>query len=568
MTTKVLDTVSPPAPVVPHRPSIEVWKQLYTCIDTAPQRYPVETWSVDTLANTDLFNGMDIWPIIKSCLLLRAANYFHTETGRRVLIDPVMRARPDSALSSFNGVLKASVSLDERRRKLGAFRDKLKSVGFGRMAKSWPNTRSDVLMIAANINGYKIGDMVVQNHLDAIRLAFEDSGLRTATFLTDVPRDHPSVQTALLGGTYGFKNEFDAARTSYSNRAAIDFGQLEGFDGLLGEIRKIFDIESITTRQIISNVIYQSLSIYQVFRDYLRLHNYKAVGIYCYYGIAGFGLSLACRELGIPLFDVQHGVSGKGHESYSYPNAPAEGYNSIPTHFLCWTREESDYIRSHLPNYGDRVVNIGHSWKLTESIILSGNPELPLINRARHMEVVTAFDAQARAAEEAFARTPGEKNVLIATYTNESLDWVPDLVERLGKRVNVFLRLHPGEAKTEGALEKRQAEMETLGVAVLDATRLSIPAVLPHMDLVVNRYSSIVRDAAAYGVSSLCYSGSAAWYHDPEVIESVTIVDHTAESIVDGVEAVLFSNPERVIPAAPSMDFADLKRVCKRMIEA
>ena len=64
-----------------------------------------------------------------------------------------------------------------------------------------------------------------------------------------------------------------------------------------------------------------------------------------YYGSIGMAFDLACREFGIPSFDIQHGVQGSLHAAYGrWLRLPVNGYELLPSFFLCWSQKEKSVI--------------------------------------------------------------------------------------------------------------------------------------------------------------------------------------------------------------------------------
>jgi hypothetical protein len=89
----------------------------------------------------------------------------------------------------------------------------------------------------------------------------------------------------------------------------------------------------------------------------------RAVLLGCFYNDLNMALSSACRALGIPCVDVQHGRQGPHHYMYSHWQAPPqEGYALLPSHF--WTWGESS--RATIAAWTDHTS--GHS------AFVGGNP--------------------------------------------------------------------------------------------------------------------------------------------------------------------------------------------------
>lgn len=77
----------------------------------------------------------------------------------------------------------------------------------------------------------------------------------------------------------------------------------------------------------------------------------RAVFLVCYYSFfPGFAISWACRELGIPSVDLQHGQQGKYHGMYSHwTRFPDEGYKMLPDYFWNWGQTSKQHIEQWHP---------------------------------------------------------------------------------------------------------------------------------------------------------------------------------------------------------------------------
>lgn len=82
-----------------------------------------------------------------------------------------------------------------------------------------------------------------------------------------------------------------------------------------------------------------------LYKYFLRKIEPDAGLVVCYYGDYMMGFILACKQLGIPTFDIQHGVQGENHLAYnSWVKIPNTGYDLLPDYFLCWSDYEAAII--------------------------------------------------------------------------------------------------------------------------------------------------------------------------------------------------------------------------------
>ncbi len=538
----------------------EQWSKLYNCIDTAPTRYPVQDWKYHPAPHQKSFAPMDLWPIIKSQILLRCTHYFHTETGPgRVTISEAVRSKPTSPFIPAGSAITETYDVELREDHhwdLQDLRKRYPEIVTGRIARMWPQTKSSIVFLGAAICNYNIGDYKVQTHIDPLRIALENAGYKTATLLTDVEQDDPILREALLGGTFGIKEKFIEARNVYAKVPPFSFDKLPGFAELIDDIKAIFPIENILTKDIVSGAIAQTYSTYMIFRDYIRLSKLEAVCMYAYYGIAGNAISLACRENGIPFFDIQHGVAGNAHESYSWAGAPVDGYNTTPQHYLTWTDQEAADINDAITSSLPPAINVGHTWRLTEELIKLDASGVNLANFDRFTSAQKSYEAQAQKTQKFYAKASEQtKHILVCLYANEPAEWLPELISQAPKSWKFFLRLHPAELMDQNKVEMRINNLSDLDIEISYSSKSPIPLLMPHMDVVLNKFSSITRDAWAYNTPSVCYSLSSKWYNDPDKFEGILLSEPQPEAVIQSLEkAMRIKEDTTLSPSAMTID--------------
>jgi len=144
----------------------------------------------------------------------------------------------------------------------------------------------------------------------------------------------------------------------------------------------VFDISGIVIDELLFiEGIRFIKGMHYFFLDILKLINPKAVFFVCYYNnVSVLSLILACKRLGIKTIDIQHGVCGNYHASYTHwTSIPSEGYNLIPDYFWCWGESfknsiEKWYTKDFKHHKPITVGNIYVSkWKNNDDYILNDN---------------------------------------------------------------------------------------------------------------------------------------------------------------------------------------------------
>ncbi|GJL95246.1 MAG: hypothetical protein DHS20C05_16510 [Hyphococcus sp.] len=523
--------------------SMDVWQRLFVAFDTSPERYPVHLWR---------YEALDIWPIVKTQFMLRACNLFHADKSH--FLTPSGDLNKSEIRFTSGNYAPSDSSLIARP---PASKKNDLPTGVGRTAKSFRPLVADVLFWGSDIGRTDIGDYGVMPLIDPFRIVLEEAQIRTTTLLVDVAKDDPSLNDMMAGGAYGFRDEFNKMRTAYTNGDLIDFEQMDGFSDWFAEMNAIWPIECLHTRTQLSSVIAQTQSCYQILLDYYRIHALKGVAIYAFYGPLGHASAAACRDIGIPCMDIQHGVAGSGHESYHWPNMPVRGYNTLPTHFLTWTDVERQSIAEHAGPDGPDATTVGHTWRLTEEIFRLDRTPIAL-NQERYFRTRKALQQGLKNyGAKLSEKNAGGINILVSLYTDQDIDWLKAVIENSPADWRYFVRLHPGEAKRPGAVEARKTLLGGLNAEVETSTHATIPELMPHMNMHLTKYSSTVIDALAYGVPSVCFSESAAWFYPSEDYKNVIVVENNPDEIVKALETLL-SRASDI--SAPQADLSELQQ--------
>ncbi len=116
--------------------------------------------------------------------------------------------------------------------------------------------------------------------------------------------------------------------------------------------------------KVISQDLVRILFLREAFTRLLENHKLHLVFNFCYYSKEAFGLTLACKKLGILCIDVQHGTQGSTHPMYaSYPSiASAQTRQLLPGIFWVWSKAEEQHIQDWDSTYLQSVIKGGNPW--------------------------------------------------------------------------------------------------------------------------------------------------------------------------------------------------------------
>ena len=213
-----------------------------------------------------------------------------------------------------------------------------------------------------------------------------------------------------------------------------------------------------------------------------------------FYSLEGMAFVFACRRLGIPVVDLQHGVQGELHPAYAGWAPPPTGDRHVllPDWFWVWSAWEADVIAQWSAGSGHSAVVGGNPWM---SIWQPGSL-WPGVKQA--LEGAAALRDRAL----------GKPSVLITLQfgldPSEQIEPLAKLIREAGSRLAVWVRLHPAMLERR---EEIRARLSVEGQFELDAcTDLPLQAVLSVSDVHLTHSSTAVIEAAQFGVRSVLTS--------------------------------------------------------------
>lgn len=220
-------------------------------------------------------------------------------------------------------------------------------------------------------------------------------------------------------------------------------------------------------------------------RYMLRALSVKKAYLIAYYNGHLYGFIKACRDLGIETIEVQHGLQGKYHLAYgNFNKVPLNGYNIIPESFWCWNELYTNEINSWAGKTTfHQAYNKGHLWIK----YLQKNNKI------------------------------GESSKKIVLFTAQPYEWsvafrpfVIKVLNSLGKRESVFLRLHPSQLNEQKAIENYLNQNGVdVELNIEEASNMDLPTLLNQTKLHVTLDSSVVIEADLFNVDSIVLEDGA-----------------------------------------------------------
>jgi hypothetical protein len=208
------------------------------------------------------------------------------------------------------------------------------------------------------------------------------------------------------------------------------------------------------------------------------------LGFVCtYYSSSAMAFVMACRNLGIPVYDIQHGVQGDAHVAYrSWRASDGRVPDALPDGFWCWDAASAEQLKRWCsPVVGPKVVIGGDVW--TEYVL---NSAIDVVNKVCDI-------AQRRTVM-----------VSLQPVDNPLPDILLQAMAAAPADVLWLVRLHP--VMTTAFANNLIIQLNDIGCKnflIQGNTDEPLPRQLLRTDLHVTLYSSVVIEAATLGVYSV-----------------------------------------------------------------
>lgn len=208
-------------------------------------------------------------------------------------------------------------------------------------------------------------------------------------------------------------------------------------------------------------------------------------------------LCAACFELGINIYDYQHGVVAWTHPLYIAKFYNETTREKLPTGYLCWNEDSASRLRNWGSQYHLSVIVLGQPWL---NRFINNDKNDMLIKREKNTH---CFSANER------------KNILVTLQPkldnqypnffkkNEVINSVLARVIKKSKEVNWLIRLHPMQ-NSDPRLKVKIAEQfaENSNVFITWPTKAPLPIVIAQCVGHITWNSAVIVEAAMLGVRS------------------------------------------------------------------
>ncbi len=239
---------------------------------------------------------------------------------------------------------------------------------------------------------------------------------------------------------------------------------------------------------IIVNGFFLAAAAKLYFQRKLRAHPPRVVFVTCYYTPVVAGVVAAANSLGIATVDLQHGVMHDNHLAYAHWYLPSGRLCILlPKYFWVWSLHDRDLIESWAISGQHKAIVIGNQWHLYAQTNFKPTPETDIwIKRIKSLtRPIVLISLQ-----------HGVPNYGL-------LDWFVSFVKAHQGSYEFVVRNHPALFDQESQVQKQTAFCGITPENFRFATDIPLPVLLCLCTLHITFNSSVVIEAAQFGVPSI-----------------------------------------------------------------
>lgn len=464
-------------------------------INEAEERFPVDRWT---------WNDIHVWPYVRVRLNFDLLRFSQVQGVVPQNDGPVSRVTRH-ARNAVRGIT---------RQLYAKWQDS---------GKSDRLRRADVLFLSDGISFVQEEGKWLERFCEPIAEQLRRDNVSTL-LLTPLhyyhtPRNAPSVyiqsslDTALASGL--FKARMGLVKTNWSleryDELSQWLGQRTGGAPLCGRkwlARSMTIVDAITRR----------------FLRLMRQVRPRLVMQVSYYSTIGMACNIACRQFGVPTFDIQHGVQGDLHVAYGRWNkVPETGYAMLPRYFWCWSEYEVESIQ----RWAD-------AFDQYHQALVGGNPYLTMW-RDGSSPVVKESDLRL-----SHLVHDKRRQILVTLQfgfgTERELGGLLEAIRQTTKAYDWWVRFHPAMTSDErmgaaGLFIEAGLSGERFEVS----SKLPLYALLRHMHVHITHSSSTVIEAAQFGIPSIIVNTFGAELFPAYIKSGVACVATQAREIIEAL---------------------------------
>lgn len=458
-------------------------------------RFDVVSWTID---------GLHVWPLVRL----------------RIGFGLIDAFAPETRWSASGGRLDALTERARWLRSLGAGLAARRSARRRDPSREPSRGQVAAVFLGSGMSMIDAGGAWYERVCDPIADCLEERGERSRLLLLShvyrTPRHRASsfVQSQL---------DFAAARAALGRRRSPGSTSLGGFDDLLEWFQALHLQLTLPTPGQLAADVRTLRAQAAIFDRELRDARPRVAFVVGYHGGPGMAFTLACRTLGIPCVDVQHGIQSPLHVGYAgWAAVPSAGYEVMPQIYWCWDADDASTISA----WADGCRS---------TAFVGGNPFLERWRAGRVPGAAAARSRVLAVTEQDPKRVDVLWTVPPTLRSTEHVEMMVSAMLRTADQCRWWVRLHPSMEGQREEIRSLVSSVPSSAIEIDEANDLPLHAVLERMGFHVTHSSSVVVEAEAFHVRSIVTSQYGAAFMERSLAEGRTVLATTLDEVVSAL---------------------------------
>ena len=256
--------------------------------------------------------------------------------------------------------------------------------------------------------------------------------------------------------------------------------------------------------------------------NFLKKSKPNKVVVNCYHSSLHQAAVLSANSLGIPIYEIQHGLISKMHYPYNFSNCV-----------------DSNFLPNHLFSFGNYVNEcVGSAYKNHVNIIPVGNAYLNayIKNGIKLISNKNKF-------EEIVSKSKSYEKIVLVSHQNSVSDELGAFINNLADRLNNVLFIYSIRNK-----DNQQAlQINNQGNVIINS-EIDIYSLAKHCDLHISVYSTFILESLYMGIPNILINinGLSVQYLNDIVGQDNVLILSADNEVADAINGFNFEDSDTI----------------------
>ena len=461
--------------------------EIKNIINTIERKYNVDEWIIDDI---------HIWPLI------RITNYIKLSYG-------TVNSKPINS-RSFKFII--NLLLSKFKYIIYNYKDRLNNNVL---------QNADVLYLSDGISYTQLNDNWYHKFYDPLASYFNNLNISSIRFDLGYSFLTPRFSKSIFIQT---KVDNVIIKSILKNRLfgnSITNVHLNRYNDFCNDQFVIDNFLYIPSQELLKRRVHKIIELKNFFKKYINCIKPKIAFLTTHYSDDHIAYTLACKDLNIPVIDIQHGVQGDLHLAYgSWIKVPINSYITFPNYFWVWTDSEKIAIE----NWSKDIKNI--------SVIVGGNLFSKLWKHDKSV-LVNTYDNFFRL----LLSSESSTTILltISPHTEALMNETWKALKETQYKYNWLIRIHPSMTNTLPNFVKSLKDKGIVKFEAIETSKFPLYSLLRNVNIHITAQSSCVIEAEEFKIFSLITSDYGCELYQKQLTNKSAVYCESYKEIITGI---------------------------------